>query len=129
MQTEPHILVADDEPDIRELVGILLREAGFRVSVTDSTSVVLGLTSNERFDAILLDNWMPELTGVELCRQIRTFDQRTPILICSGSVTPADKQAAILAGAQGYVVKPFRADELIQFLRTVLEPQVLSSQS
>lgn len=116
----PHILFADDNPDIRELVQVQLQLAGFRVSTADNTTDVLRLVTTERFDALVLDYWMPEVTGVELCRQIRTVDQNTPILICSGAITEADKEAAMLAGAQGYVQKPFNAKDLIRALRSSL---------
>ena len=117
----PHILFADDDCDIRELVQVQLDAAGFRVSTADNGADVLRLVTTERFDALLLDYWMAEVTGIELCRQIRTFDQSIPILICSGAVTEADKEAATLAGAQGYVAKPFNARDLIRALRSSLE--------
>lgn len=63
---------------------------------------------------------MPEVTGIELCRQIRSLDQETPILFCSGAVTEADKLAAFSAGAQGYLAKPFDPDELTATLRAVV---------
>lgn len=117
----PHILFADDDCDIRELVQFQLNAAGFRVSTADNGADVLRLVTTERFDALLLDYWMTEVTGIELCRQVRTFDQSTPILICSGALTEADKEAATQAGAQGYVAKPFNAQDLIQALRSSLE--------
>jgi two-component system phosphate regulon response regulator PhoB len=116
----PHILFAEDDADTREVVRAILSHAGFRVSVTGRPCEVLTLAAKERFDALLLDNWMPELSGIELCRQIRTFDQTIPILFCSGAVTEADKQEAILVGAQGYVGKPFEPDDLIGALRAAL---------
>jgi len=57
------------------------------------------LLATDSFDALLLDNWMPEMNGVELCRQIRSIDKTTPVFFCSGAVTDADKKAAFLAGA------------------------------
>jgi DNA-binding response OmpR family regulator len=69
MDTHAHILFAEDDPDTRELIHLVLRRAGFRVSATGSPAEVLTLAATERFDALLLDNWMPELTGFELCRQ------------------------------------------------------------
>ena len=116
----PHILFADDNCDIRELVQFQLNAAGFRVSTADNGADVLRLVTTERFDVLLLDYWMAEVTGIELCSQIRTFDQSTPILICSGAVTEADKQAAALAGAQGYLQKPFNSKDLIRALRSYL---------
>lgn len=121
MRVQPHILVADDDADIREMVQIILQEAGFCVSTAGTTGGVLQLVGTERFDVMLLDQWMPQLTGIELCRRIRAFDQRTPILIFSGAVDKSDTGAAALAGAQGYVEKPFRSRDLICALRSVME--------
>jgi DNA-binding response OmpR family regulator len=123
---KPHILFADDDPDITELVQVVLRTAGFRVSTSDNAAEVLQLVATERFDALLLDYWMAEVTGIELCRQIRAFDQNTPILICSGSVTQADREAAVRAGAQGYVNKPFSCRDLVRALRLVLKEENLT---
>lgn len=117
----PHILFADDDPDITELVQVVLEAAGYRVSTSDNPAGVLQLAATERFDLLLLDYWMPEVTGVELCRQIRAFDQSTPILICSGAVTQRDREAAIVAGAQGYVSKPFSTRDLIAALHPFLK--------
>jgi DNA-binding response OmpR family regulator len=123
-EMEPHILFADDSPDLRELVQLLLQAAGFRVSTTDSTASALQLAATQRFDALILDHWMPQITGLELCRRIRAFDRDTPILICSGAVTQADKDEAARAGAQSYVVKPFDSTNLIRTLRSLLEVNV-----
>ena len=120
MQMLPHILLAEDDADTRELVQLILRHAGFCVSVTGDSSEVVPLLSTNKFDALILDNWMPNLTGIELCRLIRSFDQTIPIFFCSGAVTEADKQAAFSAGAQGYVGKPFDPDELTATLRAAL---------
>ena len=116
----PHILFADDELDIRKLVQLILQAAGFRVSTSDDAAEVLRLATTERFDALLLDYWMPKVTGLELCQTIRTFDQNIPILICSGAVTEPDRRAAALAGAQGYVAKPFKSADLVRALQNLI---------
>lgn len=120
MKTQPHILYADDDPDTREVVQFILRHAGFRVSVTGDSSEVLQLLATDSFDALLLDNWMPNLDGIEVCRVVRSFDQRLPIFFCSGAATDDDKKAALNAGAQGYLVKPFDPDELTAILRAAV---------
>jgi DNA-binding response OmpR family regulator len=121
MRKPPHILFADDDPNIVELVQVVLQAVGFRVSTSDNGAEVLQLTATEHFDVVLLDYWMADATGVELCRQIRAFDKSTPILICSGAVTQADQEAAVLAGAQGYVKKPFSSRDLLRALRAVFK--------
>ena len=129
MRNEPHILFADDNPDIRELVRAVLQAAGFRVTTTGTTAGALQLAATERFDAMVLDYWMPELTGIELCRHIRGIDQSTPILICSGAVTEADREAAALAGAQGYLNKPFSSNDLIRSVRSCLKPSEITTET
>ena len=116
MQVQPHILLAEDDADTRELIELILHNAGFR----GDPSEVMQLLTSDRFDALLVDNWMPKLTGIELCRYIRSFDQKTPIFFCSGAVTEADKTAAFSAGAQGYFAKPFDPDELTKKLRAAV---------
>lgn len=126
---EPHILFAEDDDDTREIVQLALKVAGFRVSATGNPAEALSLAANERFDALLLDNWMPELDGIELCRKIRSFDPTTPILFCSGAVTQSDIEAATQAGAQGYVGKPFDPDDLVKALRTAIKVPNVSAAS
>ena len=121
MPSQPHILFAEDDADTRELVQHVLANAGFQVSVTGDPSEVPDLVLTTRFDALLLDNWMPGLTGLDLCRTIRSFDPNIPIFFCSGAVTEADKKAAFSAGAQGYIVKPFDPDDLTATLHAALE--------
>jgi len=65
------------------------------------------------FDLFLVDNWMPELTGVELTQHIRAFNKITPIFFYSGGADEQDRQAALNAGAQGYLTKPAAIDDLI----------------
>jgi len=123
LQIQPHILVAEDDADTRELVKLILGQAGFRVSITGDPAEVMPLLFTARFDAVLLDNWMPKINGIELCRLIRSHDQKLPIFFCSGAVTEGDKQAAFDAGAQGYFGKPFDKDELTTTLRAAVNIQ------
>ena len=116
----PSILVAEDDPDTRELLQIVLAGANFRVTVTDDPTRVLELLSTDNFDAVLLDNLMPKINGIELCRVIRSVSERIVIVFCSGAVGKGDQQAAFDAGAQGYITKPFEPRELTSTLRSVL---------
>ena len=120
MSEKPHILFVDDNADIRELVRVILQAAGFRVSTSDSTTGALKLVLTDQFDALLIDYWMPEDSGIEFCRRIRALGQTTPVLICSGCASQADREAARSAGAQGYVSKPFNGKGLVQILHSVL---------
>lgn len=116
----PHILVAEDDPDTRELLDLVLRRAGFRVSVTEDSSQVLKVLTTDQVDALLLDNRMSKKSGIELCRVIRSYNQDIPIYFCSGAVSESDRRAAFAAGAQGYIAKPFDADGLSATLKAAL---------
>lgn len=106
MQMQP-IFCLQKTTQIRELIQVLLRRVGIQVSATEDSAEVPQLVATNHFDPLLLDNWMPGLTGLELCKIIRSFDHKIPIFFCSGAVTEADKEAAMSAGAQGYISKPF----------------------
>ncbi len=106
------ILSTEDDPDTRDLVQLLLKLEGFEVVYADSAEEALNLARTSHFDLYLLDNWVPGLRAEDLCRKLRQFDQTTPILFYSGAGHPSDKDGAIAAGAQGYVVKPADPDQL-----------------
>jgi two-component system response regulator MprA len=91
--------------------------------MTGDPAEVMPLLVTARFDAVLLDSWMPKINGIELCRLIRSRDQNIPIFFCSGAVTEGDKKAAFDAGAQGYFGKPFDKDELTATLRAAVNIQ------
>lgn len=121
MKSQPHILFADDDADTRELVSIVLHNAGFRVSLAHESSHIIPLFYSNQFDALILDNWMPGKSGLEICRQIRAIDKDTPILFCSGAVTATDIDTATAAGVQAFIEKPFDPDHLIEVLRSNLK--------
>ena len=105
------ILYTEDDYDCRELVIFTLRRSGYEVTCVDSGTEALSLARNGHFDLFLVDNWLPGLSGPELTRHIREFNQTTPILFYSGAAYEDDKQAAHAAGAQGYLIKPMRRQQ------------------
>lgn len=109
----PRILYAEDDEDTRELVTLLLKTQNCQVIATGSQVEALRLAKAEHFDLYLIDNWMPGISGVRLCQQLREFDRHTPVLFYSGAAYETDKVLALSSGAQGYLVKPAGGDELI----------------
>jgi DNA-binding response OmpR family regulator len=95
--------------------------AGYDVDCTGTAKKALDLIRNEKFDLVLLDNWMPEISGVDLCKRIREFDQATPVLFYSGAAFDTDKERARAAGAQGYLVKPVLEDRLVIEVNRIIE--------
>jgi len=120
----PHILVAEDDADTRELIELVLRRAGFQVTSTGDPYAVLELLATDSIDALLLDNWMPTLNGIELCRLIRSINSDVAIVFCSGAVAESDKRDAFAAGAQGFIGKPFLPQELTATLSCALNIHV-----
>ena len=107
------ILCTEDHPDTRELIILALTQAGFEAECADDPHRLLDLAKSGRFNLFLVDTWMPKVSGLELCKQIREFDAATPILFLSGAALETDKAAALAAGAQGYLVKPIALEVLV----------------
>jgi CheY-like chemotaxis protein len=114
------ILYCEDDADSREMMRIILTSEGFDVVCSISPNDCLRLIRNQHFDAFLLDNVMPGMSGADLCEQIRKFDSRAPVIFYSGAGYPADRENALAAGAQAYIVKPASIEMLIDTLRSTL---------
>ena len=119
------ILCTEDDPDTRELIKLTLELASYEVICSDDPEKTLELLKTEGFDLCLMDNWMPGISGEDLCKKIRAFDAKTPILFYSGAAYDSDKARARDAGAQGYLVKPVRESELLaEVVRIIAEAKV-----
>jgi DNA-binding response OmpR family regulator len=106
------ILLVEDYEDSSDLATHILTE----YTITCARNFNEGLRQAQQggFDLYLLDNWLPDKSGVELCRAIREFDPHTPILFYSAAAYERDIEEAIRAGAQDYLAKPIHPDELKQ---------------
>jgi len=102
------VLVVDDEQELRRLIGLLLEKSGFDVLRAASAFEALDLLRESTPDLIILDVMMPDVDGIELCRQIRSRQQtaRTPVLMLSARSEPKIVQSAFEAGASDYLSKP-----------------------
>src|SRR5262245_41656408 len=111
----PRVLIADDDPDIRELVQFTLEQAGHHVtSVGDGDTALAAARANGPFDLILLDVMMPRRTGIEVCEALRSDPamRTVPILLLTAKAQEADVERGFAAGADDYIVKPFSPREL-----------------
>lgn len=109
----PRILYAEDHEDTREFVALILSQNNCEIVTTDSYDHALSLANTNNFDLYILDNWLPDRSGVDLCLKLREVDSTTPILFFSGAALEADKERAFSSGAQEYLTKPVDTDELI----------------
>ena len=102
----PRVLFVEDNEDSREMLSMLLTFRRIETKAVGTGSEALSLIQAERFDLYLLDVWLPDLDGFELCLRMRAFDPHTPILFFSGAAYEADRKRGIEAGADAYVIKP-----------------------
>lgn len=103
---QARVLCVDDDADAREMLSELLKFSLIETKAVGTAAQALSLIQTERFDLYLLDSWLPDLDGVELCRRMRALDPHTPVLFYSGAAYDDDKESAIEAGANAYVTKP-----------------------
>ena len=113
------ILVVDDEPQISKALSINLRTRGYDVDVAATGERALELAARSHPDAVILDLGLPGIDGTEVVRGLRGWST-VPIVILSVREAEADKVAALDAGADDYVTKPFGMDELLARLRAAL---------
>lgn len=114
------ILCAEDNEDTCLMLNALLAQSNYETKSASTVAETLRLAQSERFDLYMLDNVFPDGTGVELCRKLRPFDARTPILFYSGAAFESDRQQAIAAGAQAYLTKP-GIDGLVEAITNLLD--------
>jgi two-component system KDP operon response regulator KdpE len=113
------ILVVDDEPQILRALQLKLRGAGYAVETAATASEALVKASMRPPEAIILDVLLPDGRGTDVCRELRGWST-APILVLSAVDEEAEKIAALDAGADDYVTKPFSGDELLARLRAAL---------
>ncbi len=116
------ILVVDDETPIRRFLKVVLAAQGYSVSEAANGQAALDSVPANRPDLIILDLGLPDIDGVEVTRRLREWSQ-TPIIILSVRESEGDKIAALDAGADDYLVKPFGAGELLARMRAALRRQ------
>lgn len=113
------VLVVDDEPQIRRVLRAALAARGYEVSTARSGEEALESLRNNRVDLVLLDMNMPGIGGLEACREIRANSEMA-IIMLTVSNSERDKVAALDAGADDYVTKPFSTPELLARIRAAL---------
>jgi DNA-binding response OmpR family regulator len=116
------IMIADDEPDIRDLVAFTLRFAGYDVSAFNNGAEVVEAAPREMPDLILMDVRMPRMTGYEACTALKADPRvaKIPVVFLSAKGQEAEIQTGLSLGAVDYLLKPFAPDELMTRVRELL---------
>jgi two-component system, OmpR family, alkaline phosphatase synthesis response regulator PhoP len=116
------VLIVEDEKDIRDLVRYNLEEEGFAVVEASDGEVGLNLATRERPALIILDLMLPGLSGLEVCKHLRSREEtmQVPILILTARASEVDKVLGLEIGADDYVTKPFSPRELVARVKAVL---------
>lgn len=113
------IMVVDDEPDIAEMLGIILTSEGFDVDLVNHGEEVLAMFAAQAADLVLLDLMLPGIDGIEVCRRLRAIST-VPIIMLTAKSEPDDVVLGLDAGADDYIIKPPRRPELIARVRACL---------
>jgi DNA-binding response OmpR family regulator len=114
------ILVIDDDESLREAIGVMLEQEGFRPVLAADGKDGFEKALTLKPDLLLVDLRLPGMSGVEICKQLRAANVRTPIIVLSALGDEVDKVLLLEIGSDDYVVKPFGARELLARIRAVL---------
>jgi two-component system phosphate regulon response regulator OmpR len=114
------LLLIEDDIRLAEMVRDYLGEAGLRVSLAESAGVGLAMQARETFDVVVLDLMLPDMDGLEVCRQIRRRSSTIPIVMLTARGDAMDRVVGLEMGADDYMPKPFEPRELLARLRAVL---------
>lgn len=120
-----NIMVVDDDQDLAEMLGIVLTSAGFEVDLVNSGDQVRSLFEANKPDLVLLDVMLPGMSGIEVCRELRTFSM-VPIVMLTAKGDTQDVVLGLEAGADDYMVKPFDPSELVARIRVRLRRTLAS---
>lgn len=118
-----HILVAEDERDIRDLINFTLTFAGHQVTVAANGEEAVQQAQKVNPDLIMMDVRMPKMTGYEACREMKKIDalKDTPVVFLSAKGQDEEVQAGIDVGAYAYILKPFSPDDLTRRINDILQ--------
>jgi DNA-binding response OmpR family regulator len=118
----PLVLIAEDDPDVRELIARKLRGEGMDVMGVGDGISALDAARTMRPDLVLLDVMMPGMTGLQICEELRSHvaTRNLPVVLITARARAVDIETGYLAGADDYIVKPFSPRDLVARIRTGL---------
>ena len=123
-----HILIVEDDPQIRNFIGYALRQEGFGCITANSGESALNALVSEPVDMMLLDLGLPRMDGMDVLKNVREWSEM-PVIIVSARDQDKEKAAALDAGADDYLTKPFSATELLARIRAITRAQTAQANS
>ena len=130
-RSTPLILVADDDPNLRKILCLFLRNSGYDTVEATNGREALTLTHSQRPDALLMDVMMPLVDGFTVCKMVKDDPgtRRIPVLICTARNRKEDLIAAIKAGAEDYIIKPFTKETVLSKVEKAIANRKTGSSS
>lgn len=122
-QTEPRILILDDEAEMRALLQRYLGAQGFVVEIATSAQQLDTFLTRKRYDVLVLDLMMPDENGLSICRRLRAAGETIPIMMLTAKGDPIDRIIGLEMGADDYLPKPFEPRELAARLHAIVRRQ------
>jgi DNA-binding response OmpR family regulator len=120
----PAVLVIEDDPVVRQFVELVLGQAGYSVSSVATGELGVKALQNTRWDLVLLDIQMPDMTGLEVLRLLRQYQRvKVAVMMMTAKGDEATVRQAMATGADGYLVKPFSPQDLLKRVEATLNPE------
>jgi len=117
------ILIVDDDSSIREMMDVVLTQAGFQVASASSGETALDLMKRSRFALVLLDIHMPRMSGLDVLGAMQRLPKAPPVLMVTADGQSSTVREAMALGCVGYVAKPFKPADLVERVRRALSPK------
>lgn len=114
------ILVVEDEARIARVISLELKHEGYTVEIVDNGKDAINRAKEEKWDLILLDVMLPEMSGFEVLRRLRMEDEQTPVILLTARNSVFDKVNGLDHGANDYITKPFEMEELLARIRSAI---------
>lgn len=115
-----HILVVDDETEIRDSLRVVLEDCGYESTTAETGKEAIDKLKEKEFDLVITDIRMPEMGGLDVIEKLRSLDNEVPVLIITAYVYREMAVRAMQMGANGYLLKPLDFDELIHRIEVLL---------
>jgi len=117
------VLYVDDEPDLTEVVTVMLKNLGYQVTVFGESRKALNEFRNSpyHYDLVITDQTMPDMTGFELAVEMLAINKNIPVILCTGYSKLIDEKTALEAGIKAFIMKPIRKHELARTVRRILD--------